>query len=83
MSSETNRASRWSEGDRVRVDIPDETDPDHRRFHGRHGRVIAIVPRCSSGEAEADPDRSKYRVEFDGGGYADLRWYDLRPPIVR
>lgn len=82
MSSETNPAQRWTRGDRVRVDIPDETDPDHRRFHGRHGRVIAVIPIASSGETEDEPWTLKYRVAFDGGGYADLRWYDLRPPIV-
>jgi hypothetical protein len=26
-----------SEGDRVRIDIPDETDPDHDAYHGVHG----------------------------------------------
>lgn len=30
---------RFSAGDRVRVDIPDEVDPDHERYYGQH-RVI-------------------------------------------
>jgi hypothetical protein len=30
-------------GDRVRVDIPDETDPDYSRLHGRHGEIVAIL----------------------------------------
>jgi ribosomal protein L21E len=33
---------RPSEGDRVRIDIPDETDPDHALYHGEHGTVVAI-----------------------------------------
>ena len=82
VSSETDPARRWSRGDRVRVDIPDESDPRHRRHHGRHGRVIAIIQRTSPDAASDDPGWIKYRVEFDDGGYADLHWYDLRPPIV-
>lgn len=26
---------------RVRIDIPDKTDPDHR-YHGEHGEVVEI-----------------------------------------
>ena len=34
---------RFSEGDRVRIDIPDETDPDHQEYHGEHGRLVAVL----------------------------------------
>ena len=34
---------RFAEGDRVRIDIPDETDPDHEPYHGVHGRVVAVL----------------------------------------
>lgn len=34
---------RFSERDRVRIDIPDETDPDHQEYHGEHGRVVAVL----------------------------------------
>jgi hypothetical protein len=27
---------RFSEGDCVRIDIPDETDPDHQECYGKH-----------------------------------------------
>ena len=30
---------RFSEGDRARVDIADETDPDYERYHGFVGRL--------------------------------------------
>ncbi len=33
----------FEEGDRVRIDIPDETDPDYNRHQGRHGEIIAIL----------------------------------------
>jgi len=34
---------RFSKEDRVRIDIPDETDPDHQEYHGEHGRVVAVL----------------------------------------
>lgn len=35
--------NRFAEGDRVRVDIPDETDPGHERYHGVHGAVTDVL----------------------------------------
>ena len=35
--------SEFGQGDRVRIDIPDETDPDHEQYHGQHGTVIKII----------------------------------------
>jgi len=40
----TEQTQRVSQGDRVRVDIPDETHPAHDSHHGRHSEVIAILP---------------------------------------
>lgn len=34
---------RFSEGDRVRIDIPDESDPDHDAYHGAHGEIMKMV----------------------------------------
>lgn len=72
---------RFEKGDRVRVDIPDETDPDHDEFHGEHGTVIDVI-EDTAGEATGD-DRDSYlfRIELDSGATIDLRWRDLRPPI--
>ena len=71
----------YEEGDRVRMDIPDETDPDHERLHGEHGTIIAIQ-EDDAGETTGD-DRDNYlvRVELDSGETVDLRWRDLRPAI--
>jgi hypothetical protein len=69
------------QGDRVRVDIPDETDPDHDRHHGRHGSIIAIIPDDAESITGNETDADLFRVEFDDGEYADFRRLDLRPPI--
>ena len=34
---------RFSKGDRVRIDIPNETDPEHKEFYGEHGHVKAVL----------------------------------------
>ena len=70
----------FSEGDRVRVDIPDETDPEQRAFHGRQGTVVETIAD-DAGAVTGDPrDGVLYRVRFADGDEADFRWHDLRPP---
>ena len=72
---------RFDEGDRVRVDIPDEADPDHDEFHGEHGTVVAVL-EDDAGETTGDErDNVLFRVELDDGETVDLRWPDLRPPL--
>lgn len=34
---------RFDPGDTVRIDIPDETDPDHELLHGKRGMVIKVL----------------------------------------
>jgi ribosomal protein L21E len=68
------------EGDRVRVDIPDETDPDHR-LHGEHGTVVSVLQDDAGTTTGDERDDLIYRVELDEGQNIDLRWRDLRPPI--
>ena len=72
---------RFSKGDRVRVDIPDETDPDHQEFHGEHGQVVAVLSDDADSVTADERDAQLYRVVFDSGETADFRWRDLRPPI--
>jgi len=68
-------------GDRVRIDIPDPTDPDFDRFHGRHGTVIRIL-EDDAGRATGDQrDSQLHRVELDDGQTQDFRWRDLRPAL--
>jgi len=68
-------------GDRIRIDIADESDPDHDRLHGQHGEVVEVIAD-DVGEETGDPrDSQLYRVRLDGGDTVDVRWRDLRPPI--
>lgn len=64
-------------GDRVRVDIPDESDPYHE-YHGEHGIVINIVDTvyaCGYGET--------YRVVFEERDLGiDMHPWDVRLPIT-
>lgn len=69
----------FSGGDRVRVDIPDETDPDFERYHGRTGKVIETIQDDAGSETGDKRDDVLYRIEFKDGSTMDFRWRDLRP----
>jgi ribosomal protein L21E len=71
----------FSEGDRVRVDIPDETDPDHEQYHGVHGHIVAVLTDDAEAVTGDERDDHLYRVSLTSGETADFRWRDLRPPI--
>jgi ribosomal protein L21E len=64
---------RFSKGDRVRVDIPDETDPDHQEYHGKHGEVVAVLSDDADSLTAEERDAQLYRVAFDSGEAADFR----------
>lgn len=71
---------RFNVGDNVRIDIPDETDPDHTRLHGRCGEIVAIL-EDDAGDVTGDArDTVLYRVRLNDGTETDVRWRDLRPP---
>jgi len=68
-------------GDRVRIDIPDEIDPNHR-FHGTHGNIVDVIDDDADIETGQSQDSQIYRVEFDDSATVhDFRRRDLRPPI--
>lgn len=71
----------FTQGDRVRVDIPDESDIDYEQFHGQHGTIISILRDDSGTVTDREQDSQLYRVEFDSGETMDFRRHDLRPPI--
>jgi ribosomal protein L21E len=71
----------FSEGDRVRVDIPDETDVDHQQYHGQHGTIVSTLSDDVDEIIEDEQDARLYRVEFESGQTMDFRRRDLRPPI--
>jgi len=71
---------KFAEGDRVRIDIPDETDTDHD-LHGKHG-TIEMVLRDDTGELTGrDADSTLVRVQLPSGRTVDIRSRDVRPPI--
>ncbi|QGX95836.1 hypothetical protein EI982_14120 [Haloplanus rallus] len=70
-----------NEGDPVRVDIPDETDPDHDRYHGLHGIVVEVLEDDADIVTSEERAGEIYRVELETGETADFRWRDLRPPL--
>lgn len=70
---------RFSTGDRVRIDIPDETDPDHDRFHNSHGEVVEVIEDSAGSSTGDSRDSVIYRVELEKGQTMDFRWRDLRP----
>ena len=66
-------------GDRVRVDIPNEDDPDHERLHRKQGTIVKMF-EDDAGKQTGDPrDSHLFRVEIDDDVVEDLRWRDLRP----
>jgi ribosomal protein L21E len=71
----------FEEGDRVRVDIPDVTDPDHEQYHGEHGTVLALIEDDAEAVTGREQDSILLRVELDNDETADFRRRDLRPPL--
>lgn len=67
-------------GDRVRIDIPDETDPDHH-YHGEHGTVKEIIHDDAALVTGDTDDSQLIRIDLDQAGTIDLRHRDIRPPI--
>lgn len=72
--------TRYGVGDSIRADLPDETDPDYARYHGRRGEIIEVLHDDAGKAAGDERDSTLYRVEFEDGEVADFRWRDLRPP---
>lgn len=70
---------RFDVGDRVHIDIPDETDPDFDRFHGECGSVVEVLADDAGEETGDERDSHLFRVKLDPGNQADFRWRDLRP----
>jgi hypothetical protein len=69
-----------AKGDRVQIDIPDETDPDHQ-YHGEHGVVVKILSDDAGEETGDSRDSRFYRIQLESGETIDVRWRDIRPPI--
>ncbi|MFD1632898.1 hypothetical protein ACOZ4L_15695 (plasmid) [Haloplanus ruber] len=71
----------FTTGDRIRVDIPDETDPNQEQYDGRHGTITDVIEDRAAAATGDERDNHIYRVGFEDGTTADFRWRDLRPPL--
>ena len=71
--------SHLREGDEVRIDIPDKTDPDYNEFHDQKGVIVVIIQDEADDLTGDARDSNIYRVELGDGRTADFRWRDLRP----
>jgi len=71
--------NRFEEGDRVRIDIPDQSDPDHEQYHGEIGEIVELS-QDDAGEYTGDPrDSTLFCVRLRSGDVEHFRWRDLRP----
>lgn len=70
-----------NKGDNIRVDISDETDPDHDAYHGLHGTIVEILEDDADRVTGEEREGLIYRVELETGEKVDFRWRDLRPPL--
>lgn len=73
--------TKFEQGEQVRVDIPDQSDPDHERYHGKHGTVISVLTDDLPEITAQNADSPIYKVEFESEETMDFRGHDLRPPI--
>lgn len=78
--SDQVRGAPYEVGDRVRIDIPDETHPEHLH-HGTNGEIIAVMPDRQGQRPDIDPASVQYRVDLDTEGVVDVRAHFVRPPI--
>ena len=69
---------RFSQGDSVRVDIPDKDDPDYP-LHRSEGEVVEIIEDDAGSSTGDERDSVIYRVELENGEKQGFRWRDLRP----
>jgi len=70
---------RFEVGDEVRVDIPNQSDPDYERHHNRVGEVVRILEDDAGEHTGDDRDSHLFAVEFEDGTVDHFRWHDLRP----
>lgn len=66
-------------GDNVRIDIPNQGDPDHDLYHGSEGQIVDVLADDAGSYTGDVRDGYLYRVKLKGDVLADFRWRDLRP----
>ena len=73
--------SQYDVGERVRIDIPDESDPDHEQYHGEHGQIADILEDEAGSLTGDELDSLIYQIQLDNGDNIDVRHRAIRPPI--
>ncbi|MFB6361140.1 MAG: hypothetical protein ABEH59_07435 [Halobacteriales archaeon] len=75
-----SEAEPYEVGDRVRIDIPDETHPDHQ-YHGTNGEITAVIPGSETADTEADQFGIRFRVDLEIDEAIEIEAKYVRPPI--
>jgi hypothetical protein len=70
---------RFSRGDQVRIDIPDETDRDYEQLHDANGTIVEVMEDDADAVTGDIRDKYLFRVKLGDGRQVDVRWRDLRP----
>ena len=70
---------RFSRGDQVRIDIPDETDRDYEQLHDANGTIVEVMEDDADAVTGDIRDKYLFRVKLEDGRQVDVRWRDLRP----
>jgi len=73
----------YNSGDRVRIDIPDETDPNHDQYHGEHGTIVDLLEDDDDTLSGERHESIIYRIQLNGGEKIDVRQHVVRPPIEK
>jgi len=63
----------------VKIDIPDQQDPDYESYHGSVGEIVDVLADDASVYTGDTRDGYLYRVKLEDDALADFRWRDLRP----
>lgn len=70
---------RFEVGDSVRIDIPDQSDPDFNQYHDRSGEIVKVIEDDAGWHTGDERDSYLFGVEFKNGEREHFRWRDLRP----
>jgi len=68
-------------GNRVRIDIPDETNLNHDQYHGEHGQIVEILEDEADTRTVDQRDSIIYQIQLSDGEKIDVRHHAIRPPI--
>lgn len=68
-------------GDRVKIDLPNESNPNHDPYHEEHGTIVDSLEDDSNTLGGDEQDSNIYRIHLDAGEKLEIRHLVIRPPI--